>query len=269
MTSHGTRSRLGNQPLGIHRGMGLNEVNLRTGALAAEIARAVADSGGTASRRDIFARFADRAPKSVIYRHIASVLDATGAMLAPTKLPPRRPGITEAEQEAELTEAMPEVEAIERLVAGGEVPPAEPVLEEIGPLVLEEIGQPVVGESTAGPVSRVVEQARAGRLMVEADGEIMVDIAAGMVRALWRAEKLMIKAEHEDGEIRNARLMVVAIDLYGKTAERKARVDADLSDSSQLGAYLRAITNAVLAEPAEVKARILARMRGVNAQWGM
>jgi hypothetical protein len=25
----------------------------------------------------------------------------------------------------------------------------------------------------------------------------------------------------------------------------------------------------VLAEPADVKARILARMRGVNAQWGM
>jgi hypothetical protein len=61
----------------------------------------------------------------------------------------------------------------------------------------------------------------------------------------------------------------VAIDLYGKTAERKARVDADLSDSGQQGAYLRAITNAVLAEPADVKARILARMRGVNAQWGM
>jgi hypothetical protein len=40
-------------------------------------------------------------------------------------------------------------------------------------------------------------------------------------------------------------------------------------DSSQQGAYLRAITNAVLAEPADVKARILARMRGVNAQWGM
>jgi hypothetical protein len=232
--------------------MGLNETLARNTALIAEITGAVAAAkDGTASRREIFSRFADRASKATIYRHIDAAIASTGATLAPTKLPPR-PGATmsEAEQEKELSELMPSVEEIERLAAGEVVPAAE-------------------------PISRaVVEQARsdpAHDLVADPSGEVVtVDVGAGMVRALGRAEALMDMAEHADGSgIRNARLMVVAIDLYGKTAERKARVDADLSDSSQQGAYLRAITNAVLAEPADVKARILARMRGVNAQWGM
>jgi hypothetical protein len=268
--------RLGNQSIGMQQGMGLNDGAARMRSLLADVTAAVAAAGGTASRREVFARFADRASRASVYRCIDAAVESTGATLAPTKLPPRLPGMTIAEQDAELTEVMPEVAVIEALAGGYQAvsEPSAPVAD------VEHPSSPAMPEAATQadeseyhhlePPPRAVEQARQPRdLMVNADGEVTVDLSAGMVRALGRAEKLMEKAEHEDGEIRNARLMVVAIDLYGKTAERKARVDADLSDSSQQGAYLRAITNAVLAEPADVKARILARMRGVNAQWGM
>jgi hypothetical protein len=265
---------LGNKSIGMQPGMGLNDGAARMRSLLADVTAAVAAAGGTASRREVFARFADRASRASVYRCIDAAVESTGATLAPTKLPPRLPGMTIAEQDAELTEVMPEVAVIEALAGGYQAvsEPSAPVADVEQPI------SPAVPEAATQaddyhhlePPPRAVEQARQPRdLMVNAGGEVTVDLSAGMVRALGRAEKLMEKAEQEDGEIRNARLMVVAIDLYGKTAERKARVDADLSDSGQQGAYLRAITNAVLAEPADVKARILARMRGVNAQWGM
>jgi hypothetical protein len=305
---------IGNQPLGEQRGMGLNEAAVRATALADRIAQAVAAAAaaGNMSRKDVVAQFADQ-PKTVVYRHIAKAIEATGVKLEKTKLARRSPAMTEAEQEAELAAVMPAVEEIERLCAGGELPapdPADPapisnppvaapvveetgagdvvtaaefvvepfaplVIDDLAPLVLEEIGPTSEDSEKAPPDNppsrRNVEPARPAsrELTINANGEAVIDLAAGMERALARAEKLMIKAEHEDGEVRNARLMVVAIDLFGKTAERKARMDADLSDASQQAAYLRALTNAVLAEPADVKARILARMRGVNAQWGM
>jgi len=220
MASNGTPSMIGNQPIGMQHGIGLNEVNLRTTALAADIARAVAESGGTASRRDIFAMFSDRGSRAVVYRHIADVLDATGAKLAPTKLAPR-PMLSDEAQEAELHAAAATVEEIETMAAGVvTLPPAEP------------------------PARQVVAQARGADLMVDRDGRVGVDVAAGLERALTKCEALMAMAETEEGKIRNPRLLVVAIDLYGKTAERKARVDADLSEASTMQAYLRALTAA-------------------------
>jgi hypothetical protein len=285
--------------------MGLNGREPELGCpLAERIAQAVAEAvaAGDQSRKDVFAQFADQ-PKTVVYRHIARVLETTGAKLAPTKLLSQRSrAMTEAEEDAEIAAVMPTVEEIERLAAGGKVgaveplshhaapAPAEPVLaaEPVNPVAeqpqtprhaapappeppesvledLEPADDASSGQAELSPSRRAVEPARPGpgrALVVNGDGEVTVDVAAGMVHALAQASALMELAKHADGSgIRNARLMVVAIDLFGKTCERKARMDADLSDSSQQGAYLRAITDAVLAEPADVKARILARMK--------
>ncbi len=290
MATKGHPLKLGNQPIGMQHGMGVNEASTRSNALIAEITSAVsAAKDGSASRRQIFNRFADRASKATVYRHIDMAIESTGAKLAPTRYR-RQAAMTEAEQEVELHEVMPEVEAIARLAVrkvmaaeGAEEVDVDNVNDNRLPGPVAEQPQapqepiearrrpPQKPEEAPRPYPSPVSAANSRRadLMVNADGEVVIDLSAGMSRALVRAEKLMEKAETEDGEIRNNRLMIVAIDLYGKTAERKARVDADLSDSSQQGAYLRAITNAVLAEPADVKARILARMRGVNVQWGM
>jgi hypothetical protein len=83
-------SRLGNQPLGMQRGMGLNGLNpeplARSAALAAEITGAVAEANGTAtSRREIFNRFASRASRATIYRLVDAAIVRTGAKLAPTR----------------------------------------------------------------------------------------------------------------------------------------------------------------------------------------
>ena len=63
--------------------------------------------------------------------------------------------------------------------------------------------------------------------------------------------------------------MVVAIDLYGRTAERKARMDSDLADGSRQDAFLRQVGEAIMAEEPAVRKRILARLRVIGPQWGI
>jgi hypothetical protein len=162
-------SLIGKQPLGMQRGMGLNgliaEPLARSAALAAEITSAVAAAHGTAiSRRDIFARFADRASRATIYRHLDAAIASTGVRLAPTKLA-RPPGfaMTEAEQEAELAEVRDAVDEIERLVAGGDVL-AEPTLQPEPPAAQEiKPDNILLDQSVPTPEPPVVEQTSAPR----------------------------------------------------------------------------------------------------------
>jgi hypothetical protein len=241
---------LGDANLGSgHPGVGvtLNGRGL-PGSLAERISQAVAEAAAAGlSRRDVVAKFADQ-PKTVVYREIAKAIAAMGATLAPTKLPRRSRGMTEDEQAAELGAMMPSIDEIERLAAGDVMP-------------------------TVDPASTAVDKVRPGSgrdLLVKANGAVTVDIGAGMVKALEKAEALMNLAEDENGTgIRNARLMVVAVDLFGRTAERKARIDADLSDASRQDAFLRQVGEAIMAEPPEVRKRILARLRTINPSWGV
>jgi hypothetical protein len=125
--------RLASQPLGI--AMGLNDVRSGQTALLLEITDAVAAAkDGSASRREIFNRFAHRASKATIYRCLDAAISSTGAKLAPTKLSPRSGDVmSEAAQEAELDEVRDAVEEIERLVAGGKAAEPEPLAHQAAP----------------------------------------------------------------------------------------------------------------------------------------
>jgi hypothetical protein len=96
-----------------------------------------------------------------------------------------------------------------------------------------------------------------------------VDLVAELHGSIAHCDMLMGLAMDSEGKIRNARLAAVSIDLKGRACERLARVRASQDDDSQAAVYLRQLTDAILAEPPDVRARLLARLRGVSASWGL
>jgi|SRR5271165_3169389 len=110
-------SNAANQPLGMQHGWGLNEQGPRAAALRADIARAIVESGGAISRRDLVRRFSDRASKSPLYRIIDAEVRRSGVKLAPTKWPTTRLPTSAKTDRAEVAAVMPRLAEVEREVA--------------------------------------------------------------------------------------------------------------------------------------------------------
>jgi hypothetical protein len=96
-----------------------------------------------------------------------------------------------------------------------------------------------------------------------------VDLVRELHASIHDCDLLMGLAKDGSGKIRNARLAAVSIDLKGRAVERLTRVRTAMDDEGQAAVYLRQVTDAILREPPDVKARILSRLRGINPGWGL
>jgi hypothetical protein len=97
-----------------------------------------------------------------------------------------------------------------------------------------------------------------------------IDEVAELHADLADANRLKALAKSPDGKkVLNAKLLMFATDVKGRIIERLSRVRVSQDEASQAAVYLKQITAAILEEPPEVKARILARLRGVNSSWGL
>jgi hypothetical protein len=96
-----------------------------------------------------------------------------------------------------------------------------------------------------------------------------IDMVAELHGSIAHCDLLMRMAMDSEGKIRNARLAAVSIDLKGRAIERLSRVRTSLEEESQQAEFLRQVGQAIMAEPPEIRARILGRLRTINASWGL
>lgn len=81
-------------------------------------------------------------------------------------------------------------------------------------------------------------------------------------------QMLRAMAKSEDGKIRNPHLLLEAVDKTGRTLERAARIGVITRDTTQLDAFLDALTSAVKVEGPDVWGRVAERMRSINQAYG-
>jgi hypothetical protein len=263
-----TTSSFGDRPLGMETSPGLNNEQADAAALAGAITAAVkataADHGSRISVVETFRALGHQ--DHTIYRHIAAACRKHNLHLRRTRRPAPRDGMTENEQAAHLAEVAPALKAATADVAD---------IERLAKTTKPSDSSPLPGADTIEPPDQDIEP-HASRALGPATprgGQLTdrpVDLAQRIHKSLDTIDKLATMAEHHDGSIKNPRLAITTIDLLGKTAERLARIQADLSDQSRVADYLRGVEAAILdEEDPVVRARLAKRLRVHNANFGI
>ena len=143
------------------------------------------------------------------------------------------------------------------------------------------------GRALADAVAKAAAKAEEARLAripaekAEAVGELMprivtpdklvtgggVSAVEQITRCLQTAEKIMAHASTDEGNVKNAKLLIAATNLLRQTLETSIKLHAAMREGQALEAYQDAVLSEIAMESPECAERIHARLLAFTASW--
>lgn len=119
------------------------------------------------------------------------------------------------------------------------------------------------GETRASVMREADEEARS-IVSYEAGTALPIPFLERLQASLAELDGLMAIAKTSDGKIKNAKLVLLTVDLIGKTLHRAAAIQDTIADQQGQIEFLRAIVTVIKEEEPEVRDRLIAKMKALN-----
>jgi hypothetical protein len=151
--------------------------------------------------------------------------------------------------------------------------PAGAALEAIGPVKADKAlaaakgGQAPRVKAVARDIKAIAEENRAPNIEETAAAMVPLPVMEKIQMCVAAAQEVMNKSRDSSGQVRNAKLMLLASEQLRRSLDTAVKLQEAISDGVQIERFHKAIMDEIARIDPEVARRIIAKLNEVQAAW--